>query len=446
MKRYIIQSLRRWRASSPHKPIIMRGARQVGKTTLARQFGAEFENFVEINLEKDPDLGPIFDGNLDPKRLVRLISAHTGQSILPGKTLLFIDEIQEAPRAIIALRYFYEEMPQLHVIAAGSLLEFALEEVGVPVGRINFLYVYPLSFTEFLLAINRGHLIEFLLNHDLSTSMESIIHAQLLEHLSEYFAIGGMPEAVKTWCEKQELHECQLVHHSIIETYKQDFSKYAKAHQIKYLDVLFIEIARQAAKHFSYSKVPGNFRKRELAPALELLIKAGLVKPVYHSSGQGIPIEAQADYGVFKCLFVDIALAQTILGYDLRDWFFHAQESFINKGEITESYIGQELLAYANPFFEKKLYYWTRQTRSAMAEVDYIIEHNNQVVPIEVKSGASTKLKSLYSFLNSHENTEYGIRLWPMNFQMEESVHSFPLYAIASLMIGAEHNKDYAVG
>lgn len=422
----------------PHKPIIMRGARQVGKTTIAEQFGAYFEHFVPINLEKDPAIAEIFAGDLDPKRLVKLISIHTQKQIIPGQTLLFIDEIQEAPRAITALRYFYEEMPELHVIAAGSLLEFAIQEVGVPVGRINFLYVYPLSFMEFLLATKREAAIEMILNNSMDELRETLVHDKLLGYLGEYFAIGGMPEAVKTWCEKQELQACEWVHQSIIQTYRQDFSKYAKKHQVKYLELLFREIPRQASRRFSFAKVPGDYRKRELAPALDLLDKAGIVNPVYHSAGQGIPIQAQSNYEIFKCLFLDVALAQTVLGYDLRAWFFDANNTFINKGEITEMFIGQEILAYSNPMMKKHLYYWDRNSRGAQAEVDYLINYQQSVIPIEVKSGVSTRLKSMHEFLSSHENSPYGMRFWASSYAVDEKIRSYPLYAIASLLMQQE--------
>lgn len=444
MKRTIIQSLNRWKVSKPHKPLIMRGARQVGKTYLAEQFGKGFEQFVSINLEKDPDMANIFSGNLDPKRLVSLISMQARKTITPGKTLLFIDEIQESPRAITALRYFYEEMPDLHVIAAGSLLEFAIQEVGVPVGRVNFIYVYPLSFIEFLLATNRQMAAEAILNHPFPEPMETILHNQFSSYLAEYLAIGGMPEAVNTWVEKHELHACELVHQSIIQTYRNDFAKYAKHHQIKHLEVLFRNVPQQAGKKFNYVNVPGEYRKRELAPALDLLEKAGIVKPIYHSSGQGVPLGSQANYNMFKCLFLDVALAQTLLGYDLRSWFFNANDTFINKGEITEMFIGQEIQAYANPLFEKNLYYWEREVRGSQAEVDYLIDFHHQVVPVEVKSGSSKRLKSMYAFLDSHQESPYGLRFWQAPYRLDENIKSYPLYAVATLLMAQEYMESMA--
>ncbi len=329
-------------------------------------------------------------------------------------------------------------MPELHVIAAGSLLEFAIEQVGVPVGRINFLYIYPLSFIEFLLAQKREQAIETILNHEFPNPMEPVAHNQLIAYLSEYFAIGGMPEAVNLWCEQQDLQACQLVHQSIIQTYRQDFSKYAKKHQIKYLELLFRNIPHQACRQFNYSKVPGEYRKRDLMPALNLLEQAGIIAPVYHSAGQGIPIESQANYEIFKCIFTDIALAQTILGHDLRTWFFEANDTFINKGEITEMFVGQEMLAYANPLFDKKLYYWQRQERNAQAEVDYLLHYQDHIIPVEVKSGASTKLKSIRAFLENHPHSPYGMRFWPPSYSVEGNIHSYPLYSIASILMQQE--------
>jgi predicted AAA+ superfamily ATPase len=435
MKRILYQYLSEWRASAVHKPIIMRGARQVGKTYLADQFGQAFDHYVSINLEKEPELIPIFDENLDPKRITRLISLHAEKPIIPGKTLLFIDEIQDAPRALLALRYFYEEMPELHVIAAGSLLEFAIEEVGVPVGRVNFIYVYPLSFVEFLLATKRHLALEAIMMHTFPDPVDTMIHKQFLGYLGEYLAIGGMPEAVVTWCDQQDLAACQLVHQSIIQAYKQDFSKYAKRHQIKYVDLLFREIPQQASKPFRFSKVSGEYRKRDLLPALNLSEKAGIQKPIYNSSGQGVPIDAQSDYERFKCLFLDVALAQSVLGYDLRDWFFDAYQGMINKGEIIEMFVGQEMLAYAHPFFEKHLYYWENTKRGSVAEVDYLIEDEHKVIPIEVKSGNGKKLKRLHSFLQKHPNSPYGIHFSALNYMDKNAIRAYPIYAVANLLL-----------
>ena len=431
MKRLAFQIVREWRNNPHRKPLVLRGARQVGKTFLARQAGAElFINMVEINFEFSPEMAVIFQKNLDPERIVRELELFTGQTITPGETLLFLDEIQYEPQALLALRYFYEKMPTLHVIAAGSLLEFAIETVGIPVGRLNFLWLRPLSFIEFLMANQLPKLAEEILQHPITEEMSTPIHEKLLQHLSEYMCVGGMPESVLTWSKNKNLQECQLILDDIITSYQQDFEKFSKKHQIKFIDLLFKNIPLQLSQPFFYSKVSNDYRKRELSPCVDLLKKAGIIHQVYRSAANGIPLGATADLEKFKLIFIDVALTQQILGLKTQDWILNPAQSFINKGALVESLVGQEMLAYSSVRQDAQLYYWQNNKRNSEAEVDYVIQHNTDIIPIEVKSGKGTTLQSMHVFLKQH-STPYGIRFSTHNYSQHEKILSYPLYAIA---------------
>ena len=434
MKRTILNELKKWKEDSRRKPLLIRGARQVGKTFIVRQLGKDFRDFQEINFELKPEAKQAFELDLDPHRITRDLVLFTGKKITPGKTLLFFDEIQEAPKAVSALRYFYEMLPGLHVIAAGSLLDFELEKIGLPVGRISSIYMYPLSFHEFLEAKDEDLLLEALRTHNINERISEVAHRKLLIKLGEYMTVGGMPEAVECFIETSDLKRCFNVHRSIIDTYRQDFNKYARKYQLKYVELLFNSIPALLGKKFKYSNVPGDYRKRELMPSLALLEKAGIVGKVTHSSGQGIPLAAAAKPETFKVNFLDIALSQAILGVDTGSWLLDPEINFINKGTITEAFVGQELLAYSMPDRKSDLFYWQREARTSNAEVDYLIQKGETIIPVEVKSGSTGSLKSLRVFLNSHNRSPYGIRFSSANFSIDNVIRNYPLYAVGKLM------------
>lgn len=438
MKRILFNELIDWRNSSMRKPLLLRGARQVGKTHLVRQLGKKFKHFVEINFEKNPDLINIFKPDLDPVRISKELSLAVNKKIEPGKTLLFIDEIQLFPKAITALRYYYEEMPQLHVIAAGSLVDFAIEQVGVPVGRISFLYMYPMSFIEYLYAIGFKNLAIEIIQHEPTTAFNEAIHNKALRLLGEYVAIGGMPNAVYHWMTNKDIRSCTTVLQDIKNAYEQDFAKYAKKNEIKYVDLLYKQIPHLICQQFKYSHLTTSYRKRELEPSLHLLEKAGVVHQVIHSHGNGLPLGAETDTNKFKLIPLDIGLNQAMLGLELKDWFIEPTSALVNKGSIAESYVGQELLAYSNPANKGSLYYWQREKRGSHAEVDYLITQNRTVIPVEVKSGHGAGLQSARLFLQTHTNTPYSIRFSIHNYSVFDSIHSYPLYAVA----GAVENKQ----
>ncbi len=436
MFRFIDLYLLEWVSKKPaeRKPLLFRGARQVGKTYAARNLGKKFKYYVEVNFEKTPRLIQIFEKDLDPARIIQILSAELKTPIIPSETLIFLDEIQEAPRALIALRYFFEEMPELHVIAAGSLLNLAIEQVGVPVGRISFFHIYPMSWLEYLLAMGRDKMVEILLSHGIQNPIDDFLHDSLLELLSEYIAIGGMPAVVQSWQEKRDLKLCSEIHHSIIQNYRNDFPKYARKAQIKYVELIFEQIPLQLGNKFVFREVPGEYRKRELLPALELLIKSDLAHAIYHSSGQGLPLGAQIDLNKFKVLALDIGIAQAMLGLKLTDWFIQSNNTLINKGAIVESFIGQELLVYRDPYQMKDLYYWHRETRNSQAEIDYLIQCNTHIIPIEVKSDKGRTLKSISLFLENHSKIKEGVRFSTHPFSEYDRILSYPLYAVATFL------------
>lgn len=444
MKRFVDYFLLEWKFRPGRKPMLLRGARQVGKTHAVRTLGATFSHFIEINLETDAQARKIVEKDLDLERIVLQLSELLQKPIKPGSTLLFFDEIQQVPQAITALRYFYEKMPDLHVIAAGSLLEFAIEQVGVPVGRVSFLYMYPLSFLEFLAALGHEQWIEAILRYSPENPMSPELCEKIMPLVGYYMAIGGMPDAVNEWVATKTSRSVKIVHSSLIGTYQADFGKYAKKHQIKYLDLIFLKAMEQLGRKFVFSRV-GEYQKRELAPALELLEKAGILYPVIKSDGQGIPVGAHADLNDFKIIFLDVGLSQIVLNLDIAPWFIDPLQAFINKGEIAEAFVGQELLAYSDPIAKEKLFYWHRDTRGSTAELDYLIQIKENVVPIEVKSGTSKRIKSMHVFLDGHKNSLYGLRFWTGEYAHEQRVLSYPLFAIAKPLADANQHVRSAL-
>lgn len=445
MKRIIDHFLLQWKHDSRRKPLLLRGARQIGKTFSVRQLGKTFEDCVEINLELQTDAHHVFTKDLDPHRILRELSLIAQRPITPGKTLLFLDEVQVVPAAITALRYFYELIPELHIIAAGSLLDFAIEQVGIPVGRIDSLFMYPLSFIEYLVAVGHGMIADEILHHTIEQEMSSVVHEKALGLLGEYLALGGMPYALQYWVDKREPLGFAKVHSSLLTAYRQDFGKYARKLQIKYVELVFDQIPLQMGRKFKYSLIEGEYRKRELAPALDLLVTAGVAHKVLYSAGQGVPLGAQVDPQDYKAIFLDIGLAQSALALDIAGWFLQPQREFVNKGSLVEAFVGQELIAYGLPYAKQSTFYWHKETGLTAAEIDYLVQSAGVVIPIEVKAGAGSTLRSLRYFLESHATSPYGIRFSTQNYSVHENVHSYPLYAIASVIAAGHPEMKQAI-
>lgn len=435
MKRLIDHYLRDWKSRPDRKALLLRGARQVGKTYSVRALGESYDELVEINLELNPEYAEIFRLNLDPHRILRDLRLMTGKRLVPGASLLFIDEIQQQPLAVSALRYLYESIPEMHVIAAGSLLEFALEQVGMPVGRVASLHMYPMSFLEYLVARGDLPMAERLLDDQALFSIGAPVHERLLRLAGEFLVLGGLPEVVETWIEHENLERCGEILDLIVAAYRQDFAKYAKQHQIKYVDLVFDEVPALTGRKFKYNALPGTWKARELAPALDLLCRASVVHRITHSSGNGIPLKGESNPHQFKTLFLDVGLAQRIMGADVRPWLLDSAATIRNAGAVTEAFIGQELLAYSRPWAKQELYYWHREARSSNAEVDYLLPLGDIVIPVEVKSGATGRLRSLRVFLDEKRGrTPYGIRFCGQPGSIHADLHSHALYAVPHVL------------
>ena len=434
MQRDISVFLRKWKNSKVRQPLLIRGARQTGKTYSVRQFGkANFENCVEINFEEKPEFGQCFD-NYDPKSIIEKISILSNESINPGKTLLFLDEIQDYPSVISSLRYFYEKMPGLHVIGAGSLIEFALksENFKMPVGRIQSIYMYPLSFGEFLDALNQSKLREYINTINLSDKFESIFEDKLIELLRLYFILGGMPKIVDSYVNSVEMNEIMHLQTGLLKTYEDDFAKYSKTSNHKYLREVFLSAPAMVGKRYKYSQVNNDIQSRYLKEALNLLCDTMCISKIVHTAANGVPLEAETNDNKFKILHLDIGLMQRALRLE-HSILTNNNLMQVNTGSIAEQYVGQELIATENRYEKNRLFFWVRDAKSSNAEIDYITVVKNIPVPIEVKAGKTGSLKSMRLFLKEHPNTSFGIRFSLHEFSFHDQILSIPLFMVDQL-------------
>ena len=433
-KRHIDSYLEEWRTSANRKPLLVRGARQVGKSSAVGHLGERFKYFVEVNLEKQQNVSSLFGDNLEVKTLCSQLSAIYHTPIIPGETLLFFDEIQESERAIASLRYFYEDYPELHVVAAGSLLEIALKELpSYGVGRIRSLYLYPFSFDEFLEAQGLKMQVDFKQQKaDSEHPLPTPLHQEMLAQLRSFYLVGGMPEAVRVWVESANYNECAVIHNDILDTYQDDFSKYKTRISPLALFNTIKSVTRQAGCKFVYSEVGSSISPTTVKEALELLILAGLITPVIHSAANGIPLGAQINPKYRKFLFLDIGLMQSLLGIQPADILVANETEFINKGGLSEMFAGLELIKYGNYLKKAELYYWQRMERNAQAEVDYVISHHGKIFPIEVKASKSGSMQSMYKFIEL-KGCEYGFRTSLEPFAAYEKIKVVPLYALSNI-------------
>ena len=434
MKREIYNILVDWQKSDNRRPLLIRGARQTGKTYIVNEFGKrEFKNIICLNFERNPEYRDIFSSNL-PVEIIERISLYTGKKPEPGKTLLFIDEIQECPKAIISLRYFFEEMPGLHVIGAGSLLEFALssENFRMPVGRIQYLYLYPLSFGEFLEAVGESGLRNYILDFTKLENLPVNLHEKLNEYVRKYLITGGLPAVVKEYADTHDVIKCQRIQRAIIDTYIDDFAKYSKSLKHPYLRKIFNAVPGMVGQKFVYAHVDRSVKSRELKEALELLETAGIVTRVRQTSGAGIPLAANIHESIFKVLFLDVGLLHAISGV-YSESARKKDFTTIFKGAVAEQFTGQEFIACQSPYTKAGLYYWGRQAKSSTAEVDYLIEKDAHVIPFEIKSGPTGRMKSMHMFIAKY-HSEVAVRISQAPFKKETPIVSLPFYAIEGFL------------
>ncbi len=428
MKRDLERDLFNWKEQKDRLPLLLRGARQVGKSYVVEEFGKKaFKNIVTINFEFRPELKQCFT-TFDPIQIINKLRLLTGENIEAEETLLFLDEIQECPDAIMALRYFKERHDRLAVIGAGSLMEFALNssDFKMPVGRIQFIYLEPLSFGEFLTASGNELLRRHLLEIRLNSVFDDTIHQKLMDLLRTYLIVGGMPAVVKEYLENRNLLNCQRIQNSLLQAYRSDFGKYAKSSELKYLQKVFDEAPRLIGNRVKYSNIDPHSKSRDIKQAFNLLKLAGIVYPVYATAASGLPLGAQANEMKFKLNFLDTGLMQNACGLQaeltVTNNFFQ-----INSGAVTEQLIGQELRAYFDRYLKPSLFFWARDKKSSSAEVDYVAAADSLILPIEVKAGKTGTLKSLKLFIEEKKSL-FGIRFSQEKLSLHNKVLTLPLY------------------
>lgn len=401
LKRKQLEVLKQWLDKSNRKPLILRGARQVGKTTLVKLFTEQYGKSLSlINLERHPYLDTLF-AQKDPHNLINILDTLSDINDISADSLLFLDEIQAIPEAIPMLRYFYEDMPNLPVLAAGSLLEFVLSNhhFSMPVGRVEYLHMGPMTFTEFLDAVDETKLASLIRNFNYKDKIDPVIHSRLMNLLRTFLFVGGMPEAVEVYTHSRRLKEVSDVHNSIIETYRDDFPKYIGSRNKLRIYNIFNFAARNIGKKVKYSQFSSQDKSATIKADIDLLCMAKVLSKVVHSHSNGLPLQAEMEDKVYKLIFLDIGLMNAICGLSWNVISQIEDTILVNEGAIAEQFIGQHLQEILTNTPNQQLNYWLRQGRSSNAEVDYVIGLNGQVVPIEVKAGASGSLKSLHQFM-----------------------------------------------
>ncbi len=406
MERTNLSFLVNWLNSPRRLPLVLRGARQVGKTWLVRHLAeSQGLSLIEINFEDTKELSSAFSSN-DPKIILRNLEDALGiEKIIPEKSLLFLDEIQSVPSLYAKLRWFAEKMPQLPVIAAGSLLEFifknAKKPMSMPVGRVEFMYLEPLSFEEFLLALKKHQLARLINRFTWNDEIPSFTHQELMNYFKHYVIIGGMPAAVSAWVETQSLREVSRVHQNILESFRGDFHKYAGRLDPSLIEKTLKQVPIELGQKFMYSKVTSEAQAVSIKNALDLLCKARICHRVVSVHANGVPLDAEINERYFKVIFLDVGLCSASLKLVLQDLREVEEINLINSGGIAEQVVGQLLRTVEPPYIDPELYYWLRHEKGSDAEVDYVVQYHSKVIPVEVKAGKTGTLKSLHVFMSS---------------------------------------------
>ncbi len=411
MKRFAANELENWLKNKNRKPMVLRGARQVGKTWLVRDL-AERQNLklVELNFERLPSLADLFSEN-DPVEILRNIEAELAISIKPDSSLLFLDEIQAAPHLFSKLRWFKEEIQKLPVIAAGSLLDFALNQYqySMPVGRITYFHLEQMSFFEFVLETGNEALYKKMLSISLETKMPDSLHEKCLNLYYDYCLVGGMPEVVQEWVNSKNLKSCIKIQQDLLATYRDDFHKYGGEIDAGMLNKILLSVAEQLGNKFVYSRVDPAQKVAQIKRALTLLSQANVCTKVLHTTGNGLPLGAESNEKFFKALMLDIGLISVQLGLSSIKHSEAKEIIFSNKGGLAEQFVGQQLRVCQTPLESAQLFYWQR-TGGRLGEIDYVIQYANRVVPVEVKSGSAGSMKSLHQFM-AEKKLDFAVRV-----------------------------------
>ena len=439
LKRNIDAILLAWSTEKPpdRKPLLLRGARQVGKSSAIRELGKQFKHFIEINFDEDKEVKNFFEASLSPQEICEQLALYYHTPVIPGETLLFMDEVQSCQPALAKIRYFYEKYAELHVVAAGSLLEFALEEIpSFGVGRIRSLFMYPFGFDEFLCALNEESLCQAVKAGSPLKPLADPIHKKLLGRLKTFLICGGMPEAVSQYIRKRDLLNGELILSDLITILKTDFAKYRKRTPLLLLNEVFESVMHQSEGKFVYERAaPGN-PTAAIRQALELLIMAGLVHPVTHTAANGIPLGAEANAKFRRMLPCDTGIFLHVLG--LRSEILPASDfSAVNRGSLAEIFAGLELIKAASCYRPAELFCWQRSAGAGSsggnAQIDFLVQKGAEILPIEVKSGAQGSMQSLRFFMKE-KHIDRGIRTSLENFGQLGDIDIYPLYAIGNII------------
>lgn len=429
MYRIAIEKLYKWKSSKRRKPLIIEGARQVGKTWLMKEFGKQaYADTVYINFDSNSRMADLFSADLDTDRLIMGLELYAGHKINPENTLLIFDEVQEVPRALASLKYFYENAPQYHIVCAGSLLGIALHQgTSFPVGKVDFLKLYPLSFSEFLMATGNERFAELLKKQDYE--MITSFKQTYIDALKHYYFVGGMPEAVQSFAESKDFNEVRAIQKRILAAYEQDFSKHAPNEIVPKIRMLWNSIPSQLArenKKFIYGLVREGGRAREYETAIMWLSDCGLVHKVSRVNAAGIPLKAYEDLKAFKLFIVDVGLLGCMTGLRQRT-LLDGDDLFVEfKGALTEQYVCQQLKTIE----DLGIYYYTNDRGSC--EIDFVVDTGEQIVPIEVKAETNLRAKSLKTYRERFE-PELSVRTSMADYKKEDWLLNLPLYAIENI-------------
>lgn len=430
MFREIELELQKWRDLTHPHPLLIRGARQVGKSFTVEKFAQKhFDNYVCINFEYDFEFYEDF-ATLDPHYIINQIFLKRNIEITTGRSLIFLDEIQLFPKAIQALRYFYEKIPGLHVIAAGSLVDFALKKdpVPMPVGRVHYLYMHPLSFREFLKAQDQLGYLSYIETLNINNA-NTAVHEKLLGELKNYLLVGGMPAVVREYLGLNKRFSLAFREQKqIINSFIDDFRKYAKDSEFSHLRAVFENSPLLISKKYKYSQVDPNSKSQELKNALELLMDANIFSKVRATSGSARPLELNASDSDFKVIGLDCGLVQNIISGNNESQYL----TDFNSGLLAEQLVGQEMKAYEDAYSQKRLYYWFNDVKNASAEIDYLIDINGTIIPVEVKAASRGKLKSLRHFMDKFKSP-IGLRISANSLSFKDNILSVPLYAVSEI-------------
>ena len=426
MKRFAIEQLKQWKDKKDRKPLIIRGARQVGKTWLMKEFGRTcFDNVAYVNFDSNARMKNVFDGEIDIPRIIMAISIETGMTIDSHNTLIIFDEIQEVPKALSSLKYFCENAPEYAVVAAGSLLGVALHTgTSFPVGKVDFMDLYPLSYQEFLCALGEERYVDVIKGED--TSMVSTFGSKYIDRLREYYYVGGMPEVVASYVENKDFNRVREIQKNLLNYYRQDFSKHAEINLVPRLNLVWDSIPMQLAKEnkkYIYGQVREGARAKDFELAIQWLLDCGLIHKVARVSKPALPLKAYMDLDSFKMFLLDIGLLIAMTDLDARV-IIDGNRIFTEfKGALTEQYVLQQLISEAGIV----PYYYSAQ--NSRGEIDFLVQGRTSVIPIEVKAEENLRAKSLRAFCDKY-NPDYAVRTSMSDYREQDWMTNIPLYNI----------------